>query len=155
MCVLSVLARTEIRSDVNAYRLPYIVQAVDLPLVCLAPSPRRSTMRYWFIAILLLAHLVFIKPKYKSRYTLEDHYTGYDFLSVFKHQAIPDPTHGCVNFVSEQEALERGLTVPSPQNDGILLYLGAENVFDLNGPMFPPGTFAIGGECRFSRHLHS
>ena len=155
MCVLSVLARTEIRSDVNAYRLPYVVWAVDLPLVCLAPPPRRSTMRYWFIAILLLAHLVFIKPKYKSRYTLEDHYTGYDFLSVFKHQAIPDPTHGCVNFISEQEALERGLTVPSPQIGRILLRSGAESVLDSNGPRFPPGTFAVGSEYQFSRHLHS
>ena len=74
---------------------------------------------------------------------------------VFKLQAIPDPTHGCVNFVSEQEALERGLAVPSSQNDGILLHLDAENIFDLNGPRFPPRTFAIGGECQFSRHLHS
>ena len=77
-------------------------------------------MYHWFIAILLFACPVFTKPEHKSRYALEDHYTGYDFLSAFEHQAIPDPTHGCVNFVSEQEALERRLTVPSPQNDGIL-----------------------------------
>lgn len=114
-------------------------------------------MRYWVIAILLLAHLVFTKPKHKSRYILEDHYTGYNLLSAFEHQAIPDQTHRYANFVSEQEALERasGLTIPSPQNDRILLRSGAENVLGPNGPWFPPGTFAVRGGCQFSRHLHS
>jgi hypothetical protein len=78
--------------------------------------------------------LALAKHHHIHRYTLQDHYTGSDFLSAFEHQAIPDPTHGRVNYVSEEEAVARGLTAPSPLNDGIILRSDAESVLDPNGP---------------------
>ena len=91
-------------------------------------------MMSWSALLLLALTQAFARPEHISRYALQDHYTGHDFLAAFEHQAIPDPTHGRVNYVCEQEALARGLTVPSPLNDGIILRSDSENALDPNGP---------------------
>ncbi|KAM6493399.1 Concanavalin A-like lectin/glucanase domain containing protein [Amanita muscaria] len=44
---------------------------------------------------------------------LADHYTGYDFLDRFQWETGNDPTHGRVDYVSKQDALDKNLTYAS------------------------------------------
>ncbi|TCD62940.1 hypothetical protein EIP91_006203 [Steccherinum ochraceum] len=43
-------------------------------------------------------------------FSLTDNHVGKDFLTAFTHEAIADPTHGRVNYVSQATALAKNLT---------------------------------------------
>ncbi|GJJ06564.1 hypothetical protein Clacol_000757 [Clathrus columnatus] len=45
-----------------------------------------------------------------ATYSLSDNIVGSDFLSTFTHQAIADPTHGRVNYLSQADALAKNIT---------------------------------------------
>ncbi|KAF9479575.1 glycoside hydrolase family 16 protein [Pholiota conissans] len=47
------------------------------------------------------------------RYTLSESIIGYDFLEAFDFQAITDPTHGRVNYLSRSDALSKNLVKTS------------------------------------------
>ncbi|PIL26819.1 hypothetical protein GSI_11080 [Ganoderma sinense ZZ0214-1] len=67
-----------------------------------------------------------------TSYFLTDNIRGSQFLSAFTHQAIPDPTHGRVNYVSQATALERNLTYAS--GDTLILRADSTQVLDPFGP---------------------
>jgi hypothetical protein len=45
-----------------------------------------------------------------TTFALQSIYTGNSFFERFRYEAIPDPTHGYVNYVTEHEAKRRNLT---------------------------------------------
>lgn len=45
-----------------------------------------------------------------SSFALKSVYSGDSFFSRFRYEAIPDPTHGFVNYVSKDESASRNLT---------------------------------------------
>ncbi|TFK50267.1 endo-1,3(4)-beta-glucanase-like protein [Heliocybe sulcata] len=46
-------------------------------------------------------------------YYLSDYHVGYEFYNTFEFQAIPDPTHGRVNYVNESYAISKNLSYAS------------------------------------------
>ncbi|KAJ3973057.1 laminarinase [Lentinula raphanica] len=62
-------------------------------------------MFLYFTSVLLVCRLV-----NGAWYTQSDSHTGADFLDAFSYQAIPDPTHGRVNYVDATTAASEGLT---------------------------------------------
>ncbi|QRV78202.1 glycoside hydrolase family 16 protein [Ceratobasidium sp. AG-Ba] len=48
-----------------------------------------------------------------ATYNLVDNFVGSGFLNGFSHQAIADPTHGRVNYVSQSTAISQNLTYAS------------------------------------------
>ncbi|OBZ78872.1 hypothetical protein A0H81_00340 [Grifola frondosa] len=52
----------------------------------------------------------FVSAALGATYNVQDTFIGQDFLTGFSHQAIPDPTHGRVNYVDQATALATNLS---------------------------------------------
>ncbi|OJT14334.1 hypothetical protein TRAPUB_9125 [Trametes pubescens] len=63
----------------------------------------RSTAALFAVSTLVSSALA-------ATYPLKDSFVGQGFLSGFSHQAIPDPTHGRVNYVDQPTALAQNLS---------------------------------------------
>ena len=50
-------------------------------------------------------------PTLAQTFQLKDQFIGKDFLSGFEWNTFDDPTHGRVNYVDQQTALQKQLTV--------------------------------------------
>ena len=50
-------------------------------------------------------------PALAQTFQLKDQFIGKDFLSGFEWNTFDDPTHGRVNYVDQQTALQKQLTV--------------------------------------------
>ncbi|KAI0638992.1 2 beta-glucan [Trametes polyzona] len=61
-------------------------------------------------AALFLTSAALVSSALGATYKMKDSFVGQGFLSGFSHQAIPDPTHGRVNYVDQQTALSKNLT---------------------------------------------
>ncbi|WWD09153.1 hypothetical protein V865_007275 [Kwoniella europaea PYCC6329] len=55
-----------------------------------------------------------------ARYRLAKHYYGKDFFDGFDWKTFDDPTHGRVNYVSENEAKQRNLSYVSDHNTFVM-----------------------------------
>ena len=49
-------------------------------------------------------------------FSVVDSYQGEDFINEWSFEAIPDPTHGYVNYVDKATAISRGLAFASGSN---------------------------------------
>ncbi|KAI0757797.1 laminarinase [Daedaleopsis nitida] len=67
-----------------------------------------------------------------ATYSQVDTFSGQSFLSGFVHQAIPDPTHGRVNYVSEDIAIAQNLTFAL--DDHLIIRADHTTVLQANGP---------------------
>ncbi|KAH7919357.1 hypothetical protein BV22DRAFT_1040974 [Leucogyrophana mollusca] len=74
-------------------------------------------MRAKFSALLLPAIFVLLTSAQlfpdPATYVLKDKFVGRDFLNGFNWETFDDPTHGRVNYVDKNTALQRGLTSAS------------------------------------------
>ncbi|KAH8105325.1 laminarinase [Cristinia sonorae] len=59
------------------------------------------------------APLLLVAQTFAKQYSQTDSIIGSGFLSAFSHQAIADPTHGRVNYVSQSTAQAQNLTFAS------------------------------------------
>ncbi|GAV99788.1 glycoside hydrolase family 16 protein [Lentinula edodes] len=84
-------------------------------------------MLLYFLHFLLAFKLVL-----GASYTQSDSHTGIGFLKSFSYQAIPDPTHGRVNYVDAYTAANENLTYAS--GDHFVLRTDYWTVLDPNGP---------------------
>lgn len=66
-----------------------------------------------------------------ATYTLKDSFIGDTFLKHFIFEAIPDPTHGRVNYVDKEYALLNGLV--SSSNDSFLMRADATKTLSGGG----------------------
>lgn len=78
--------------------------------------------------VALLAAAAALPGALGATYHLTDNHVGADFLSSFSHQAIADPTHGRVNYVSQATAQSLNLTYAS----GNTLILRADHTTKLS-----------------------
>jgi hypothetical protein len=46
----------------------------------------------------------------QSRYRLAESMVGYDFFKAFTWETLDDPTHGRVNYIDQETAMERNLS---------------------------------------------
>nr|VWO94484.1 Mixed-linked glucanase [Ganoderma boninense] len=67
-----------------------------------------------------------------ATYSIADSHVGTDFLSAFTHEAISDPTHGRVNYVSQSTALSKNLTFAS--GDTLILRADDTTVLSSSDP---------------------
>ena len=67
-----------------------------------------------------------------ATYRLQDNYVGASFLTGFDHQAIPDPTHGRVNYVDEATARAKNLTYAN--GNTLILRTDFQTVLQSSGP---------------------
>jgi hypothetical protein len=51
-----------------------------------------------------------LTPATYAHFQLADKYIGHDFLNWFNWETFDDPTHGQVNFVDQQTALQSNLS---------------------------------------------
>ncbi|KAG8929808.1 hypothetical protein FRC03_011401 [Tulasnella sp. 419] len=68
----------------------------------------------------------------RGPYVLKDSYVGRDFLECFDFEAIQDPTHGRVNYVDKDTALDQNLTYTT--KDTFILRADYKSKLDPNGP---------------------
>ncbi|KAH6917917.1 endo-beta-glucanase [Coprinopsis sp. MPI-PUGE-AT-0042] len=66
------------------------------------------------------------------KYYLEETHKGADFINNFMFEAIPDPTHGRVNYVDKDTAIRDGLV--SATDDSFFLRADATKVLSPSGP---------------------
>jgi hypothetical protein len=62
---------------------------------------------------LCLVSLLAVSPVRAVFYTLTDNWVGSAFLNQFTWEAIADPTHGRVNYISQSTSLSLNLTYAS------------------------------------------
>ena len=58
----------------------------------------------------LFTLLTFLIPASSAQFVLADTYIGRDFLNTWQWETLDDPTHGTVNYVDKQTALNNNLT---------------------------------------------
>ncbi|KAI0315874.1 endo-beta-glucanase [Amylostereum chailletii] len=66
--------------------------------------------------VVLLSLLFLVGQVIAAKYTLSDNYQGSSFLNEWDFEAIADPTHGYVNYVSKSTAQSKGLVSVSGSN---------------------------------------
>jgi hypothetical protein len=86
-------------------------------------------MRYStaFSALIAMMPLVRAAP-----YFIEDSFVGKDFLRNFNWEAIPDPTHGRVNYTDQHTSL--ALNLSYAHGDTFVMRADYKTVLDPNGP---------------------
>ncbi|KAF9035228.1 endo-1,3(4)-beta-glucanase [Panaeolus papilionaceus] len=80
-------------------------------------------------SLLLLASLTLVQG---NAYHLSDEIIGRDFFDAFEWEAIPDPTHGRVNYVDQPTSRSQNLTYAF--DDTFILRTDFTTVLDPNGP---------------------
>ncbi|KIJ49472.1 glycoside hydrolase family 16 protein [Sphaerobolus stellatus SS14] len=63
-------------------------------------------------------------------FVLTDTYIGNDFFNKFEFMTIDDPTHGRVNYVSKEEAIQKGLA--SVQGETFFMRADSKNIIPLS-----------------------
>ncbi|KAK7692230.1 hypothetical protein QCA50_003855 [Cerrena zonata] len=74
----------------------------------------------------------FVVSTLAATYQLSDNHVGTDFLSTFVHEAIPDPTHGRVNYVDQATALAQNLTFAS--GNTLIMRADSKTTLSASGP---------------------
>ncbi|KAG9089863.1 hypothetical protein FRC07_012239, partial [Ceratobasidium sp. 392] len=72
-------------------------------------------------------------PIFNNFWHQTDSYQGEDFLKDFTFEAIPDPTHGRVNYVDMQTAIAHNLTQCTPRGN-FIMRADSTSVLDPSGP---------------------
>ncbi|KAH9945470.1 endo-beta-glucanase [Epithele typhae] len=80
----------------------------------------------------LLGAAAALPPVLAAQYSLADSYQGAGFLSGFSHEDIPDPTHGRVNYLSQEDAISRSLTIA--RDDSLIIRADSAAVLRAGGP---------------------
>ncbi|KAG8994753.1 hypothetical protein FRB94_012586 [Tulasnella sp. JGI-2019a] len=88
---------------------------------------------FMFKSTLLISALVSTATATLPIYTLTDNFVGPSFLSGFNWEAIPDPTHGAVNYTDQAFAIQQNLTFTSHDT----LILRADSTHTTNYPTGP------------------
>ncbi|TGO80180.1 hypothetical protein BELL_0013g00310 [Botrytis elliptica] len=65
-------------------------------------------------------------------YQLEESYSGNTFFDAFDFFTAPDPTHGFVTYVSENDASQQGLI--SVRSDGVYMGVDSKTILNPSGP---------------------
>jgi len=84
-----------------------------------------------FIHSLLLSVFTSSSLSFASTYFLSDNVVGPDFYHYFDWEAIPDPTHGRVNYVDQATSIKQNLTYAS--QDTFILRTDFQSVLNPNG----------------------
>jgi len=84
-----------------------------------------------------------------ATYGRTDAISGTGFLSAFQHQAIPDPTHGRVNYVSQADALAQNLTFAS--GNTFIMRADHTTTLDPSGP--GRNSVRIMSNTQYSTHV--
>ncbi|RDX45720.1 laminarinase [Lentinus brumalis] len=85
-----------------------------------------------FKSCMLIALAAVAAPALAATYSQADSFSGQGFLSGFTHQAIPDPTHGRVNYVDQGTAVANNLTFAS--SDTFVIRADDTTVLSASGP---------------------
>ncbi|KIM26095.1 glycoside hydrolase family 16 protein [Serendipita vermifera MAFF 305830] len=83
-------------------------------------------------ACFLAALLSFTLSAQAATYSLTDKWVGKSFLEAFSWQAIPDPTNGRVNYLSQSNSLAKNLTYAS--DNRLILKADSTTVLSASGP---------------------
>ncbi|KIJ39902.1 glycoside hydrolase family 16 protein, partial [Sphaerobolus stellatus SS14] len=84
-----------------------------------------------------------------TTWSLTDTFVGTGFLSAFSHQAIADPTHGRVNYLSQSDALAKNITFAS--EDSFIMRADSTTVLDPAGP--GRDSVRIQSNSQFTSHV--
>ncbi|KAF8590994.1 glycoside hydrolase family 16 protein [Ramaria rubella] len=106
-----------------------------------------AAMIHLNLATLVLG--LFVTACNAATYSRTDSISGTDFLSEFSHQAIADPTHGRVNYLSQADALAQNLTFAS--GDTFIMRADFTTVLDPSGP--GRNSVRIQSNNQFSTHV--
>ncbi|PVG02130.1 hypothetical protein CPB86DRAFT_811635 [Serendipita vermifera] len=87
---------------------------------------------FFTFLFLYLVSLWAVSPVQAVFYTLTDNWVGSAFLDQFTWEAIADPTHGRVNYISQSTALSLNLTYAS--STSFILKADSKNVLSSSGP---------------------
>ncbi|KAF8590993.1 glycoside hydrolase family 16 protein [Ramaria rubella] len=102
------------------------------------------------VIILQVASLaLLISVANAATYSLSDAISGTGFLSAFSHQAIADPTHGRVNYLSQADALAKNLTFAS--GNTFIMRADDTTVLSASGP--GRNSVRIQSNAQYSTHV--
>ncbi|KIJ34599.1 glycoside hydrolase family 16 protein, partial [Sphaerobolus stellatus SS14] len=84
-----------------------------------------------------------------ATYKVTDSVSGTGFLSSFSHQAIADPTHGRVNYLSQADALAKNITYAS--GNTFIIQADSKTVLSASGP--GRNSARISSNKQYSTHV--
>ncbi|KAH7883436.1 glycoside hydrolase family 16 protein [Phlebopus sp. FC_14] len=90
-----------------------------------------------------------LRPAFASTYTRTSNLVGQGFLNAFTWEAIADPTHGRVNYVSQSTAEADGLVSVS----GNQVFLRADSTTTLSASGPGRNSFRIQSDAQYSTHV--